>query len=228
MDEPLSNLDAQLRVSMRAELSRLHAENRTTTIYVTHDQVEAMTLGDRIAVLDAGRLQQIGTPHELYHHPVNTFVAGFIGSPSMNLAEVEVRGGQTPSVRLGGTLWPSPATRADSLASFAGGSVVLGLRPDALAWPAPDGSPRLDVTVAATEFLGSATLVLFEPPGKPVRAAADNDPASALWTARLDGYVPARIGDRMTLGVEIDSAYLFDPATGLALPHERTKVTVPA
>jgi multiple sugar transport system ATP-binding protein len=103
---------------------------------------------------------------------------------------------------------------------------VLGLRPDALVWPAPDGSPRLDVTVAATEFLGSATLVLFEPPGKPVRAAAENDPASGLWTARLDGYVPACIGDRMTFGVEIDSAYLFDPATGLALPHERAKVTV--
>ena len=136
MDEPLSNLDAQLRVSMRAELSRLHAEIRTTTVYVTHDQVEAMTFGDRIAVLDAGRLQQIGTPHELYHRPANTFVAGFIGSPAMNLAEVEVRGGRHLRCASGATCgrrpppgptrWlPSPAVRSYSAC---GPTLSLGQR----------------------------------------------------------------------------------------------------
>ncbi|KKK01515.1 ABC transporter ATP-binding protein [Micromonospora sp. HK10] len=228
MDEPLSNLDALLRVTMRAELRRLHAEHRTTTIYVTHDQVEAMTLGDRIAVLEGGRVQQIGTPHDLYHRPVNAFVAGFIGSPSMNLAVVPVHAGARPSMEVGGQLWPVPDPRAAGLAALAGGPLLLGLRPDAFTWPAPDGAPALDVTVAAVEFLGNATLVLFEPPGRGWHPADDSDPADEHWTARLDGDVPVQVGGRLTVGVDVDAAYLFAPDTGLALPYAEAMVAAAA
>lgn len=228
MDEPLSNLDALLRVTMRAELRRLHAEHRTTTIYVTHDQVEAMTLGDRIAVLEGGRVQQVGTPHDLYHRPVNAFVAGFIGSPSMNLAVVPVHAGARPTMAVGGQLWPVPDRRATGLATLAGGPLLLGLRPDAFTWPAPAGAPALDVAVTAVEFLGNVTLVLFDPPGRAWHPADDTDPAVDQWTARLDGDVPVQVGDRLTVGVDVDSAYLFAPDTGLALPYEETLVAVPA
>jgi len=146
MDEPLSNLDAALRVAMRAELRRLHERLRTTTLYVTHDQVEAMTLGDRIAVLDQGRIQQIGTPHDLYHRPANTFVAGFIGSPSMNF---------TPGER-----WPLPGLPA-------GADVTVGIRPDALHRPAPTGSPTLTATITRVEYLGGTCHVMFPAPGAP-------------------------------------------------------------
>ncbi|MFI7426731.1 ABC transporter ATP-binding protein [Micromonospora sp. NPDC049836] len=228
MDEPLSNLDALLRVTMRAELRRLHAEHRTTTIYVTHDQVEAMTLGDRIAVLEGGRVQQVGTPHDLYHRPVNAFVAGFIGSPSMNLAVVPVHAGAPPTMAVGGQLWPVPGLGEAGLAALAGGPLLLGLRPDAFTWPAPDGAPALDVTVTAVEFLGNATLVLFEPPGRVWRPADDTDPTVDHWTARLDGDVPVQVGGRLRVGVDVESGYLFAPDTGLALPYEEAMVAVPA
>ncbi|WP_305885067.1 ABC transporter ATP-binding protein [Micromonospora sp. A3M-1-15] len=228
MDEPLSNLDAQLRVTMRAELRRLHAEHRTTTVYVTHDQVEAMTLGDRVAVLEGGRVQQVGTPHDLYHRPVNAFVAGFIGSPSMNLAVVPVRAGAAPTMEVGGQLWPVPDTRVASVAALAGGPLLLGLRPDAFTWPAPDDAPALDVTVTAVEFLGNATLVLFEPPGEAWHPADDSDPSAGHWTARLDGDVPLQVGGRVTFGVDVDSAYLFEPDRGLALPCVEALAAVPA
>ncbi|GIJ80951.1 multiple sugar transport system ATP-binding protein [Micromonospora phaseoli] len=228
MDEPLSNLDAQLRVTMRAELRRLHAERRTTTIYVTHDQVEAMTLGDRIAVLEGGRVHQIGTPHDLYHRPVNAFVAGFIGSPSMNLTQVPVSAGDPPMLQVAGRQWPIPATLAGSLATLAGDSVLLGLRPDAFTWPAPESAPTLDVTVAAVEFLGGATLVFFEPPGEPWHTAAAGDPAANLWTARLGGNAAVRVGERRTFGVDLGSAYLFDAEEGRALRCEEVRMAVPA
>jgi multiple sugar transport system ATP-binding protein len=211
MDEPLSNLDAQLRVTMRAELRRLHAEHRTTTIYVTHDQVEAMTLGDRIAVIADGRLQQVGPPHELYHRPVNAFVAGFIGSPSMNLAEVDVV--EPGEVAVVGGRWELPGRSLPSV----GERVLLGLRPDAFTWPALAGSPRLEITVAAVEYLGNATLVLFEPPGRPVRSSVSGDSAGGLWTVRLGGYASVRLGERLTLGVDLAAAHLFDASTGATL-----------
>src|ERR1051326_564644 len=136
-DEPLSNLDAKLRVAMRGELTRLHHEYGTTTLYVTHDQVEAMTLGNRIAVLNAGRLQQVGTPDELYREPCNVFVAGFIGSPSMNLARGEIRSGDDDGLRLapGDHVWPIPAAqfaRRPGLRDRVGCKVVVGLRPQAI------------------------------------------------------------------------------------------------
>ncbi len=137
MDEPLSNLDAKLRVAMRGELTRLHHQYGTTTIYVTHDQVEAMTLGDRIAVLNAGRLQQVGTPDELYRSPVNVFVAGFIGSPAMNLAHAELASGPGDRLvlRVAGHEWPlTPGLigRYPTLPQLLGRRLILGLRPSAL------------------------------------------------------------------------------------------------
>ena len=183
MDEPLSNLDAKLRVSMRAELRRLHDQHASTTIYVTHDQIEAMTLGDRIAVVDHGRLQQVGTPHELYERPANVFVAGFIGSPSMNFTPARLLPGTPPVLAAGPLRWPVDgdlAHRQPALADAgAGGTVTLGLRPDAFVWPAPTGMPSIEVTAAGVEALGHESHVLFTPPdGMP---AFDPVTAAARW-----------------------------------------------
>ncbi|MGW5670337.1 ABC transporter ATP-binding protein [Micromonospora sp. NPDC003776] len=222
MDEPLSNLDAQLRVTMRAELRRLHLEHHTTTIYVTHDQVEAMTLGDRIAVLADGRVQQVGTPHELYHRPVNAFVAGFIGSPSMNLTEVRVTDTDPPTLDVDGQRWPAPAGPA-----LAAGPVLLGVRPDAFSWPPAATAARLETTVVAVEFLGNASLVFFPPPGRPWRPAG-SDAGATAWVARLDGRTAPRVGERLALGVDVESAYLFTVDDGRAIPAEAAPVPVPA
>ncbi|MEV4624214.1 sn-glycerol-3-phosphate ABC transporter ATP-binding protein UgpC [Asanoa sp. NPDC049573] len=210
MDEPLSNLDAKLRVTMRAELRRLHERFRTTTVYVTHDQVEAMTLGDRIAVLHEGRIQQIGPPHELYHRPANLFVARFIGSPAMNVAPARLVGEPASLVLGDGARWPVPADW--SVDQAAGRDVCLGLRPDALTWPAPAGWPRLAVTVAASEFLGSVQHVLFRAPGSDL----SDDPA-AFWTARVSAARDAAPGTELTFGVDVSQLHLFDGASGTAL-----------
>src|SRR6186997_298929 len=150
MDEPLSNLDAKLRIHMRAELQRLHDRLKTTTVYVTHDQVEAMTLGERVAVLRDGVLQQVDTPQNLYRHPANLFVAAFIGSPPMNLVEAEVRGG---TLSFAGFELP---TGDHDLAAYGGRSVILGIRPsdieDASLWHG-DPLPTIEVTVDVTEEL---------------------------------------------------------------------------
>lgn len=225
MDEPLSNLDAKLRVAMRGELMRLHQRDATTTLYVTHDQVEAMTLGDRIAVLHDGRIQQVGTPQELYHHPVNVFVAGFIGSPAMNLALGRIESDTTGLVlALGAHRWPVPAALLDHLAGLdtaTGHDVVVGLRPSAvgLATSAPE---HADVTVITVEALGDETNVLFLPPfpvPDVIRAAtgpADTE-LTAMWTARLAPDVAVTAGDDLTLALDLEQAYLFDAATGMAL-----------
>src|SRR5450830_519903 len=131
MDEPLSNLDAKLRVQTRAEIARLHQRLRTTIVYVTHDQVEAMTMGQRIAVMTDGLLQQVGTPQALYDHPVNRFVAGFIGSPSMNFIEVNSPGGGATQLSEGGFTFPLPPTFREALQS-AGSKVIAGFRPEHL------------------------------------------------------------------------------------------------
>src|SRR5947207_1421063 len=155
MDEPLSNLDAKLRVSMRAQLAALHGRLATTTIYVTHDQIEAMTLGQRVAVMRDGRIQQVDTPQELYARPTNLFVAAFIGSPAMNLVEAELAHGQ---VRFGGYAIPLPAT--DTLPD---GQVIAGIRPEAFedAAFADPSLPRIDAKVEVVEELGADTHVLF-------------------------------------------------------------------
>jgi multiple sugar transport system ATP-binding protein len=223
MDEPLSNLDAKLRVSMRAQLSALHARLGTTTIYVTHDQIEAMTLGQRVAVMRDGRIQQVDTPQELYNRPANLFVAAFIGSPAMNLVEADVSAG---TLAFGGYRIPlsGPAP--------AEGHVIAGLRPEAF----EDGAladpslPRIDVQVAVVEELGADTHVLFgvDAPRvdvSEVREAAGNEDdallavAGALFTARVDPATGARPGAPLQLAVDPSRAHYFDPESGLRLEH---------
>ncbi|WP_238012276.1 ABC transporter ATP-binding protein [Dactylosporangium sp. AC04546] len=224
MDEPLSNLDAKLRVSMRAELRRLHGQQGITTVYVTHDQVEAMTLGDRIAVVDHGRLQQVGTPRQLYREPANVFVAGFIGSPSMNLARARVLRGEPPVLAVGDHRWALPAAQVRRHATLAAApaDVVVGLRPDALRWPAAPGDATLETVVTGVETLGHESHVLFAAPADATapREPAGDEPADLvpMWSATVRGPNTIRPGDTVVLGVDLDAAYFFDPVSQLALP----------
>jgi multiple sugar transport system ATP-binding protein len=230
MDEPLSNLDAKLRVSMRAQLSALHARLATTTIYVTHDQIEAMTLGQRVAVMREGRIQQADTPQELYQRPANLFVAAFIGSPAMNLVEAEVADGE---LRFGGYTIPLPESGAPPT-----GKVIAGLRPEAFEDAAfADASlPRIDVQVEVVEELGADTHVLFAVAAPRVEvsevreAAGDEDALGALggsvFTARVDPATAARPGSPLRLAVDASRVHYFDPETGLRLDASRTPVAV--
>ncbi len=225
MDEPLSNLDAKLRVAMRGELTRLHRQYHTTTLYVTHDQVEAMTLGDRIAVLNNGQLQQVGTPDELYTAPCNVFVAGFIGSPAMNMARGRVTGTpDEPVLEIGGQHWPLPV-----LHTVIGRDVIIGLRPHALTLASTrDAGPHIRIRPVAVESLGDEKNILFLPPfevpdvtGEAAAAAVRGGPEAelvAMWTASLDADTRLAAGDEVTLAVDLDAAYFFDAATGLAVP----------
>jgi len=159
-DEPLSNLDAQLRVHMRAELHKLHQKLDATMIYVTHDQVEAMTLGDRIAVLKAGVLQQVDAPLTVYERPVNKFVAGFLGSPAMNFADAIVDGG---GVRVGGARWAAEGALAAALAGLAGAKVTAGVRPEHIALSdAPDAPDALRGQIEFSEVLGAERLLYVQ------------------------------------------------------------------
>jgi multiple sugar transport system ATP-binding protein len=227
MDEPLSNLDAKLRVAMRAELSRLHQRYGTTTLYVTHDQIEAMTLGDRIAVLDHGRLQQVGTPQELYQHPCNVFVAGFIGSPAMNLANgrlVATDGGL--DLVAGQLRWPLPPVLAGdpALRAYADRKVVFGVRPHAFALAGP-GTPadaaHLRVQAATVESLGSEHNVLFTPPFPTVEQNDSVDDGeletSQLWTAQLGPDDTVAGGQPVDLVVDLAQAYFFDAESTAAI-----------
>jgi len=231
MDEPLSNLDAKLRVSMRAQLAALHSRLATTTIYVTHDQIEAMTLGQRVAVMRDGRIQQVDTPQELYARPTNLYVAAFIGSPAMNLVEAEVTNGQ---VRFGG--FAIPLSSADAAPT---GRVVVGLRPEAFEDSAfADPSlPRMDVTVEVVEELGADTHVLFQV-AEPrvevgeVRAATGDEDATmgtvegTLFTARVDPGTSARPAAQLRLAVDPSRFHYFDAATGLRLKAGRELAAV--
>jgi multiple sugar transport system ATP-binding protein len=236
LDEPLSNLDARLRVSMRAELARLHQRYRVTTVYVTHDQVEAMTLGDRIAVLDRGRLQQVGTPGELYRRPANRFVAGFMGSPSMNFATVRLAGTEPVTVTLGGVVLdvPDVRRRRPALVPYLGKEVVLGLRPSAFSAAPAGAAAALEVVPLGVEALGDEKHVLFAAPSTGgaapapdagpdagVLVAAEEDPeAAALWTAKVGPYADVALGATVRLAVDVGEAYFFDPASGDAIPGE--------
>jgi multiple sugar transport system ATP-binding protein len=213
MDEPLSNLDAKLRVSMRAQLASLHARLKTTTIYVTHDQVEAMTLGQRVAVLRDGRIQQVDTPQTLYASPNNLFVAAFIGSPAMNLVEADVENG---AVRFAGFTVPARA---------AGGHYVVGIRPEAFedAAFADPSLPQIDVDVEVVEELGAETHVIFSVDAAPVDVSgareADEEEvilagASTLFTARVDPQTSARPGAPLRLAIDPSRFHYFDPETG--------------
>jgi multiple sugar transport system ATP-binding protein len=231
MDEPLSNLDAKLRVSMRAQLAALHARLATTTIYVTHDQIEAMTLGQRVAVMREGRIQQVDTPQELYARPVNLYVAAFIGSPAMNLVEAEIAGGE---LRFGGSSTPLPAAGVP-----AAGRVIAGIRPEAFedAAFAEPSLPRIDVNVEVVEELGADTHVLFSVAAprvdvSEVREATGDEDATvsavegSLFTARVDPGTAARPGTQLRLAVDPARFHYFDRETGLRLERNREPIAV--
>jgi multiple sugar transport system ATP-binding protein len=238
MDEPLSNLDAKLRVSMRASLAQLHARLGVTTVYVTHDQVEAMTLGQRVCVLRAGKLQQVDTPQVLFRAPVNLFVAGFIGSPAMNFADAELVRDDGPAVLFAGHRLAVPEALIEGrpgLDGYFGRPVILGIRPSDFedgALAAADW-PRLAVTATVTEELGSEKLVLFALDAPPVQhaslsaaetASADEElmPVTgdkAIWTARAAARSAIRTGQQCELAVDTSGLQFFDPESGLSIGH---------
>ncbi len=239
MDEPLSNLDAKLRVSMRAELARLHESLGVTTVYVTHDQVEAMTLGQRVAVLRDGTLQQVDTPQNLFNFPRNLFVAAFIGSPAMNLVEATIDGGV---VRFADIELPLPG---GSPLAGAARQVILGVRPTDFEHgsTADRELPRIRVRADVVEELGSESMVIF-PVDAPVvtadaiRAATDahtDDEGKLLFageertrfTARIDGKKPVAVGQELELAVDYTCLHCFDPDTGDALQTRRDRQPVP-
>jgi multiple sugar transport system ATP-binding protein len=240
MDEPLSNLDAKLRVSMRASLSQLHERLGVTTVYVTHDQVEAMTLGHRVCVLRDGQLQQVDTPQALYDHPVNLFVAGFIGSPAMNFVAAELVRDGGPAVTFAGHKLQLPASVLDGrpgLSEYLGREVILGVRPSDFedAGLADPEWARITATADVTEELGSEIHVIFALDAPPVRHASlsdavergeeEDDPAAVLaggksvWTARVAARSRVRPGQPVELAVNTANLQFFDPATALAIGH---------
>jgi multiple sugar transport system ATP-binding protein len=199
-DEPLSNLDASLRVETRSQIARLHRNLQATMIFVTHDQVEAMTLADRIVVLNAGRVEQIGTPREVYHHPANVFVAGFIGSPAMNLIEVIAGSDQTLGFKWGGAAIWQNEVRAQP-----GTALTLGVRPDQLSLVSADKAQASGM-VETLEHLGDTTIL-------GVRVDA-----TTLLTLKFAGDTAVRIGDRVHIGFDLTGASLFD-GTGQAVQY---------
>jgi multiple sugar transport system ATP-binding protein len=222
MDEPLSNLDAKLRVQMRAELISLHHRVGITTIYVTHDQTEAMTLGDRVVVMNKGVVQQVDTPERLYRHPTNTFVAGFIGSPAMNFLEGTLVGG---GLRLGAHTLELPDTLRSSLARR-DGDVIAGVRPEDFAVEGGRGTGAIAAEVRISEHLGPEVLVHFHAAGLRVakigeRGARTDDEQSGELSdtivGRFDTDFTSRVGEGVTLSVDTRRLQLFDPDTGESL-----------
>ena len=213
LDEPLSNLDAKLRVQMRAELKKLHQRLGITTIYVTHDQVEAMTLGDRIAVMNAGRLQQIGVPQDVYDRPANVFVAGFIGSPPMNLFRGSASGGTV-----------SAGSLSFERAGVADGPVTVGVRPEVFhpADAEATAGPAIELVVAVVEPLGDEVLVHGTVDARAAESGAEEEDAILLAgdstrapvTVRLEPGTRTRPGDRMALVADPDKIHLFDAGSG--------------
>ena len=226
MDEPLSNLDAKLRVQMRAEVARIQRHLAVATLYVTHDQVEAMTMGDRVTVMREGVLQQAGTPQNLYDNPDNIFVAAFIGSPAMNLYDATVGVG-VRSVKIGSQEIDLPEVvriKRPALASYAGKDVVVGLRPEHLPAAPPDYTGTvLAGDVDLVELLGSELVVHFTIDANRVLAegAVDHDEATAIkhgeGVARVAPNTPVKPGDKLPMAVDLEDMYFFDPQTGLAI-----------
>ena len=210
MDEPLSNLDAKLRVQTRTQIASLQRRLGVTTVYVTHDQTEAMTMGDRVAVLKDGYLQQCDAPRRMYDHPANVFVAGFIGSPAMNLLDVPVVEG---GVKLGGHLVAVPR---EVLAKASGGRVTLGVRPEDLDLTT-DGS-GLEVTVDVVEELGADAYVYGTPEGvSQVDTDGDGSASKKPFLARVDGRRPPQRGEKIRLVPKAGHIHLFDASTGVRL-----------
>ncbi|WP_135469918.1 ABC transporter ATP-binding protein [Crenalkalicoccus roseus] len=204
-DEPLSNLDAKLRVQMRTEIKKVHQTVKTTTVYVTHDQVEAMTLADRVVVMNNGIIEQVGPPQELYHNPTTKFVAGFIGSPAMNFIPARLENG-AGALRLHlpeGIVLPVPPERTKRYAPHAGQEVLFGLRPEHLTEEKPTDKANIatfQVRPEVIEPMGMETLVHFWLQGTEV-------------SARLDPAVPAEVGRPLTLAADMNRMHLIDPRT---------------
>jgi multiple sugar transport system ATP-binding protein len=220
LDEPLSNLDAKLRGQTRTEIARLHQQTGTTFVYVTHDQVEAMTMGDRIAVLNAGIIQQLGTPQVLYDTPANLFVAGFIGSPTMAFFEGRLvrQGDGDAVVMIGGGANASTLSLAGTPSAYLAGqatggegrAVVAGIRPEDLR-PATQGAPNTIIgTVDVVEHLGNEQLVYLQVPGAMVSKSAES---GGGVTARIGPSVILRPGETIALAVDVAKLHLFDPST---------------
>lgn len=212
MDEPLSNLDAKLRVEARSFISKLHQRLETTFIYVTHDQVEAMTMGTRICVLNAGDLQQIDSPYNLYHNPRNVFVAGFIGSPSMNFFDATLsEEGNVVKVDTGVFQLDIPASKADPYRSHIGSRVTLGIRPEDIHdmdFQPPGITPSpLEANVDVIEQMGNEMIIYLEEGGK-------------NFIARTDPRTQARIGGRLGVVMNIDNMHIFDVNTELSLAFD--------
>ena len=233
MDEPLSNLDAKLRVQMRAELGELHSQLETTTLYVTHDQVEAMTMGDRVAVIRKGVLQQIDTPREIYLYPKNIFVAGFIGSPAMNFvyATIDVSEKETKLTFGDSNIVSSDAPK--SLSNFNGKEIVLGIRPEAFEDSVyandKEFTEQININVSLLEQLGSDTYIHFYKDIPPVQTKAieeiladEGEDISALGTetkfiARINPNATIEEGQNINLAIDPSKLHYFDPETGLAI-----------
>ncbi len=241
MDEPLSNLDAKLRVAMRAEIAALQTRLGVTTLYVTHDQIEAMTMGDRVAVLKLGELQQVDSPQQLYDEPDNLFVAGFIGSPAMNLAEgtvveengdIYVKLGTRSSLKLS----PQALEHYPAVRQRVGGKVAVGMRPEHFFKPdasTPDDQKLPDRNVTMVELLGSEVLVHFGTSAPPIitedmRQAVDDEEAFAemergareggqQFVSKMEPQDAPKVGDHIDIGFRTDHMHFFDVETGLAL-----------
>ena len=234
MDEPLSNLDAKLRVQMRAELGQLHTQLETTTLYVTHDQVEAMTMGDRVAVIRKGELQQIDTPREIYLYPKNIFVAGFIGSPSMNFVYATVKvSSKNITLSFGGDSVKYNADKNKKLKEYDGKEIVLGIRPEAFEdlkyANTKEFSEKLNVKVTLLEQLGSDSYIHFYKDIKPVQTEAieeiladEGEDISVLgdetkFIARVSPNSIVKEGEEITLAIDPSKLHYFDPNSGNAI-----------
>jgi multiple sugar transport system ATP-binding protein len=208
-DEPLSNLDAKLRVQMRTEIKRVHQKVRTTTVYVTHDQVEAMTLADRVVVMNKGKIEQIGAPNFLYHSPATRFVAGFIGSPAMNFLPCKLEAaGEGVNVRLSDTIaFTVPADRVQRYRPHVGKDLTFGIRPEHLTEAKTNGSKNLatfDAGIEVVEPMGNETMVFFSVGGTEV-------------CGRIDPNAGARVGASMKMAAHLDHMHLIDNSTGAVL-----------
>jgi multiple sugar transport system ATP-binding protein len=208
-DEPLSNLDAKLRVQMRTEIKRVHQKVRTTTVYVTHDQVEAMTLADRVVVMNKGKIEQIGAPNFLYHSPATRFVAGFIGSPAMNFVPCKLeQAGDALNVRLSDTIaFAVPADRVQRYRAAVGKDLTFGMRPEHLTEAQTNGSKNLatfDASIEVVEPMGNETMVFFAINGAEV-------------CGRTDPNAGAKVGASLQMAAHLDHMHLIDDASGRVL-----------